>query len=127
MRYLKDAKISGFSNDVAAVRNYFGNIYFGDADDLKNCRFLVARFQNLYNPVRPVGPLYCLVPDGDIRSIWPDDIKRYKDIKYGTSSKMGSCEKVTPAIVFQLPNGIGLYFCLTPKGFSLQDEDNFGI
>ena len=124
MFYLENAVMRGAGDDVKAVTEHFGDLYIGDCNDDKNSiSFTVKRFTNSYkgNPSEKL-PLYVLIPNKYLHSIWPSKASHYEEIRYGTSYRI----KV-PLIVLHLPNKISLLVCLTPDGVKLTDKDSFGI
>ncbi len=56
-------------------------------------------------------PLFILVPNTALANVWPDDVKRYDMIRFGTARK-GS-EVITHGVVFH-KGQIGVYICMSP-------------
>ena len=129
MKYLRDQRIDGNSDYVAEVHRLFGDLYFGDhvPGNSAPFAFTVRRFRNIYRDSTGQTPLYCLAPNQRIDALWFDSIPNVVYVRYGTSSKKGSCRFVTRVICVQLTNKVGLLVCLSADGHLLEDEDNFGI
>ena len=122
MFYLKNAAITGEGADVKSVIELFGKLYVGDVCDGKDSiQFKIKRFTNVYRDYSGKSPLYVLIPNKYLNSVWPESIE-YEEIKYGTSYT-----HMVPLLVIHLESKVGLLVCLTPEGDKLTDRESFGI
>lgn len=118
----KKGKIGGLmQKEKEEFTELFGEIYIGNPFDDPE-KYHLTKASNYYSDSSGSKPLYILSPIGfKIKSVWPDDITRYKKIKLGTSD-LG-----VVGLYLQLPNGVGLYVALEPHGNELGDKNSFGI
>ncbi len=120
--------ITGESEDVRAVKGAFGELsfegvnWFGSGPPVI---LQVKRFSNWYKDSSGKSPLYCLIPDQPIYGVWPQRDGSVEEVKFGTASNASG--RVCGGIAVHLANGVGLYFCLSPSGSVIKDEDSFGI
>ena len=117
---LNRLKIFGNAASVKAIKKKFGEIKFEFGGNLtwesqEKHKFTLKRFRNMYKDL--AKPLYILIPDEKILCVWPDDIRRYREIRYGTAGES------TPALVFHLIEKVGLYICLKPTEEKLKIGD----
>lgn len=139
---LKQLKIIGHHRSVATVKRLFGEIdleFTGDMtyEGQHNHSFLLKKFPNYYKDSFGKKPLYVLVPDGKINCIWPDNIKRYSDIRYGCANeyirfgpekkKQFFSTRLTHALALHLIQGFGLYICLEPTNPQYLKVGELGI
>jgi len=122
MNYLERVSFSGEAGDIKLIQQKFGMVYVGNPIDKVPIHFRIKRFRNRWisNAADP-PPLFVLIPNIVIQNVWPEWIHRVGKVKYGTSSAGVS------GVLVQHPDGEGIYICLSPEGYKLEDSDSFGI
>jgi hypothetical protein len=122
-------RLSGREQDVKAVKQLFGELAFEadgtSSDSNPPINLTVKRLRNWYKDMHGKSPLYCLVPDRVVYCVWPQRDGSVAEVKYGTASNQHG--NICSGLVVHLKNRVGLYFCLSPAGSVIEDDNSLGI
>lgn len=127
MRHLKDAYIDGNLEETEKMKGLFGSVAFGRTlFDEQRVRFSLKVLTNFYRDSmadKTGSPLYVVVPNLEITSVWPGT--EFDEVKFGTATTNG-VQVVTPAVAI-FKDLSGLYLCLKPEGKIISEIGSLGI
>jgi len=123
---IRELEIFGnFSKAKDVIVKNFGGIElcsFGiDVPEIKlEIRQVLPNFYKASDATKEKDPLFVIVPDRKIGTVWPDDIKKYDDIRFGIATK-GWKMPITHGVVFH-KGTTGIYICMKhiPPGIMLE-------
>jgi hypothetical protein len=123
-------RLNGSTEDIRAVKELFASLCFEAqhevfVSDRSPLGLTVKRFSNWYKDSTGKAPLYCVVPDRTITCVWPPRDAPVSEVKYGTASNQHG--NICSGLVVHLENRVGLYFCLSPAGSVIEDDNSLGI
>lgn len=129
MDYLERMQVRGDPEHAKRVKEIFGKLYLGGTDE--NLTLTITRvFPNTYRTASPGENdlLYIAVPEETIDKVWPEPLKDYDVVKYGsaTVSVRSVGDILIPAIALH-KGTVGLYLCLVPEGVLIKSANALGI